>query len=30
MNKENIGRNEIGRFIKYAEYMRNGNHKKLK
>lgn len=30
MNKPPVTRGEIHRFIKYAEYLRNGNHRRLK
>lgn len=30
MNNGIVANREIGRFVKYAQYLRNGNHKKLK
>ena len=30
MNNGPVSKAEIGRFVKYAEYLRNGNHRRLK
>lgn len=30
MNNGPVTKAEIGRFVKYAEYLRNGNHRRLK